>query len=94
VARRRRAVAAVLAGGLLLALRPVVLPGGDPLGVPGQATAAASARSHVYTVRPGDTLWSIARQMRPQADPRPLVDQLAAQVHGATLQVGERIVLP
>jgi LysM repeat protein len=31
-----------------------------------------------YVVRQGDTLWSIARHVSPNADPRPVVDALAA----------------
>ncbi len=92
---RRRVTAILLAVGLVLALRTLLLPGGDPLGVPGRATpAAAEAGSRVYIVEPGDTLWSIARHLRPGDDPRPLVDQLAAQVHGGSLQAGQRLVLP
>ena len=92
---RRRLTAIVLAVGVGFALRPLLLPGGDPLGVPGRATpAAAEAGSRVYTVEPGDTLWSIARRLRPGDDPRPMVDQLAAQVHGGSLQAGQRLVLP
>jgi hypothetical protein len=45
-------------------------------------------------VRPGDTLWSIARRVQPTGDLRPLVDKLDAQRHGRALQVGETIVLP
>ena len=31
-----------------------------------------------YVVREGDTLWSIAHQLRPNGDPRPIVDSLSA----------------
>jgi LysM repeat protein len=87
--------AIVLAVGLGFVLRPLLLPGGDPLVVPGRATpAAAEASKRVYTVQPGDTLWSIARQLHPHDDPRSVVDQLAAQVHGGSLQAGQRLVLP
>jgi nucleoid-associated protein YgaU len=50
-----------------------------------------------YVVQPGDTLWSIARQVRPASssdDIRPLVDAIAAERHGRPLQVGETIVVP
>jgi len=56
--------------------------------------AAADAAKRVYVVQSGDTLWSIARQLHPGGDPRPWVDQLAAEVHGASLQAGQRLVLP
>jgi nucleoid-associated protein YgaU len=31
-----------------------------------------------YVVRQGDTLWSIARHLSPEGDPRPVVDSLSA----------------
>jgi LysM repeat protein len=87
--------AIALAAGLVLVIRPLVLPGGDPLVVPGRATpAAAAVATRTYIVQPGDTLWSIARHLHPDADPRPLVDQLTTQVPGGSLQAGQRLVLP
>jgi Tfp pilus assembly protein FimV len=47
----------------------------------------------VYVVRPGDSLWSIARQLRPGDDPRPLVDRLAQLNGGAATAVGQRLKL-
>ena len=92
---RRRLTTIVLVVGLVLVLRALLLPGGDPLVVPGRATpAAAAVGQRVYIVQSGDTLWSIARHLRPGDDPRPMVDQLAAQVHGGSLQAGQRLVLP
>lgn len=47
-----------------------------------------------YVVQPGDTLWSIARHLQPDGDVRPVVDRLAAQLHGHPLDAGQRLVLP
>ncbi|HLI15069.1 MAG TPA: LysM domain-containing protein [Acidimicrobiales bacterium] len=47
-----------------------------------------------YVVREGDTLWSIATRAEPGGDPRPLVDRLAAQVHGAVLLAGSELAVP
>jgi hypothetical protein len=92
---RRRLTAIALVVGLVVVLRPLLLPGGDPVVVPGRATpAAAAGGTRVYVVQPGDTLWSIARQLHPQDDPRPVVDELASQLHWGSLQVGQRLVLP
>jgi spore germination protein YaaH len=83
-----------LAGGLVLALRPLVLAGGDPAVVPGQSTTGVAVANRVYVVQSGDTLWSIARRLHPGEDPRPVMDQLATQVPGGVLRAGDRLVLP
>jgi Tfp pilus assembly protein FimV len=48
-----------------------------------------------YVVQPGDTLWSIARQLAPGRDPRPVVDALveANDLHGG-LQAGQELSVP
>lgn len=58
----------------------------------GASAAGASLPDHVV-VRPGDTLWSIAMDLRPEGDVRPLVDELAARAGGGSIQVGQRISL-
>ena len=42
-------------------------------------------------VRSYDTLWSIATQLAPGEDPRPIVDALSEARHGAPLIPGETI---
>jgi Tfp pilus assembly protein FimV len=51
------------------------------------------AAGHEYVVQPGDTLWSIATQIAPDADPRPVVDALRAANGGPVLEVGTRLTL-
>ncbi len=65
----------------------------SPGEVPPAAPAAVSASaSEVVTVAPGDTLWSLATELRPGADPRPLVDELARRNGGsAVLQAGQQL---
>ncbi|HTX01217.1 MAG TPA: LysM peptidoglycan-binding domain-containing protein, partial [Acidimicrobiales bacterium] len=60
------------------ATTPVRLAGSTPV-----------AGGYRYVVQPGDTLWSIALQVEPGADPRPLVGELEGQLRGATLQPGD-----
>jgi hypothetical protein len=55
--------------------------------------AVTDAGSVTYVVRSGDTLWSIARQVRPAADPRAVVDELAVRVPGGALQPGQQLDL-
>jgi hypothetical protein len=59
------------------------LPGAEPI-----------RGGYLYTVRPGDSLWSIASSISPSGDPRPLVDQLARELVGNQLQAGEKLQLP
>jgi hypothetical protein len=62
-----------------------------PLRLAGTTPVAGGYR---YVVRQGDSLWSIAARVQPAGDPRQLVDELGAQLHGATLQPGDVLVLP
>jgi hypothetical protein len=90
---RRRLVALcvllVMVVGLAL---PVSALGGKPVSAGPQSAPLASHA--FYTVRPGDTLWSIATRFDPSGDPRPLVTQLATETGSDTVVVGERIWLP
>ena len=45
-------------------------------------------------VKPGDTLWSIARQLQPAGDIRPLVDRIAKINNGHSLIAGQALLLP
>jgi len=103
VYRRRRAVALVLTvafvvvamAGLQAALRPLTgaVSGDRPLSGPDRS-APATAGEETLLVQPGDTLWTIARDLRPTGDLRAVVDDLAALNGGASLEVGQTIVLP
>lgn len=68
-------------------------PVADALG--GEAPFRPAARS-TYVVRQGDTLWSIATRLSAAADPRPLVDQIAAAngLQADSLVPGQTLVIP
>lgn len=92
VYRRRRLVALAVVVSVALAivlLANAVLArsagGGSPASVAGAPA--------VHVVQPGDTLWSIAREVAPDADVRLVVDRLVDLNGGAPLQVGQRLVL-
>jgi len=84
-----------LGGGSLSAPQPVPpgqdRPAPDHEGLDGRLLRPVAQLSHV--VRPGDTLWSIARDLVPQGDIRPVVDRLAAARGDLPLQPGESVVL-
>ena len=85
--RRRRAIVA-LAGALF------VLAGARAADAvtAGSGPAVHSSQKVVhYEVKPGDTLWSIARRLAPTQDPREVVDLLVQAHGGATIQPGDVI---
>lgn len=94
--RRRRAVTALAATVLLGAGAAVGGLGRVPLTPPEPAPAERflPVAERSYVVRPGDTVWHIARALQPAGDVRPLVHELAGRRGGAPLRVGERLVLP
>jgi hypothetical protein len=76
-----------LGAGALTAMRPKPATGVRLAG-------ASLVGGQRYVVRPGDTLWSIAVALDPSGDPRPVVDDLTAQLDGSSLRPGETLVLP
>ncbi|HZD69989.1 MAG TPA: LysM peptidoglycan-binding domain-containing protein [Actinomycetes bacterium] len=89
---RLGAVAILLLAAFLLLVAPALVRARDL----GRAESRVAYQRPVsYTVRPGDTLWSIALRIAPGRDPRPLVDRLIAYNHlQGDLQVGQAIYLP
>ena len=85
--RRRLAV--------LLGVLIVVLAAGQAGAALGSSPLAAPARPPSvvrYVVQPGDSLWTVAGHVAPDADPRPVMDAIADARGGDELQVGETIV--
>ena len=82
--------------------RLAVLMGVTVLTITGIGVASASGSSgrstgpstHVRVVMPGESLWSIAREVKPSGDVRPLVAKLRGQLSGAILQPGDELVVP
>ena len=102
VYRRRRLVALILAvalvvvamAGVRAVLQPLTgTPGGSPLSA-SDGSAPVPAGHESLLVQPGETLWTVARDLQPSGDVRPLVDELVALNGGATLEAGQNLVLP
>ena len=94
---RRRRLGAALAVVMLLVAAYLALSGFRLLTIDAGASVAPSpvagsvATSATYLVRPGDTLWSIARSIQPTGDVRNLVDQLADRAGSGPLVVGRSL---
>jgi len=100
VASRSRGLRRLLPGAATLAVLASVWLGTGALSSlhrPALTVPAAAVKVHggyLYIARPGDTLWSIASELQPGGDPRPLVAELEQQLHGAQLVAGDRLTLP
>lgn len=95
--RRRRwaalAMVLVLVVGALSAGRAALaaVTPSPPAGLPTGATEdrGGAGAGPTIVVRPGDTLWSIARRASPEGDVRAVVDRLAVAHGPGPLEVGE-----
>jgi LysM repeat protein len=88
--RRRRLVAIAVALGVTGVLSG---PVANAVGLGGSSVAG---QTRTYVVRPGDTLWSIARSSSPSADPRLVVSAIRAANHvdPAALVPGQQLSIP
>lgn len=66
------------------------------LGAIGTTSEPQRVARTAYLVRSGDTLWSIAERLAPGADPRPVVDAIAAAngVDAGGLVPGQMLLIP
>jgi hypothetical protein len=93
ITRRGRAVLAVLIA-VPLAIAAVV---GGIGAVGATATSTASTASFEYvSVAPGESLWQLAQEVAPTADPRDVVADITNlnDLQDATLQPGQRLAIP
>lgn len=94
------AVAVAVVFGLLFAVRlaqgspPAVNEAGQVSDPRVSAPALPGPGDHIYIARSGDSLWSIAVELAPEADPRPIVGVLAEVNGGTALTVGQQVVIP
>jgi hypothetical protein len=93
--RRRLVVVMLGVAFVVVTAQAGVALGSASLAAPERRPASASqgGGSHVITVTvaPGDSLWSIARRVAPDEDPREVVDELDQARHGAPLVPGDTI---
>ncbi|MDE0545885.1 LysM peptidoglycan-binding domain-containing protein [Microbacterium sp. C7(2022)] len=92
--RGRRVLAALAATPLVAAVTIAVLSGGGALASKADGAPVGSFVS--VTVSTGDSLWSIAQDVAPAADPRDVVDAIVRlnALEGANVLVGQRLAIP
>lgn len=87
---------------VLLALAAVPLAVGIGIAAVSGGSAIASGESvgtvsfETVTVMPGDTLWSIASEVAPAADPRDVISAIENLnvLGGGSLQIGQELAIP
>lgn len=93
VRRRRLTILGVVAAALFVAAGWFDGVGSRPDRSAAMPSERLAAPGDVYVVRPGDTLWSIARRLEPSGDVRATVDRMVEAHGSATVDVGDRIPL-
>jgi Tfp pilus assembly protein FimV len=93
-ARGRRALAMLAALPAVIALAIAVIGGSSALASGEQGAPAGTFET--VTVASGDTLWSIAQEVAPDADPRDVVAAIAGlnALGGSVLTAGQQLALP
>lgn len=86
----------VLRGLVLMLLVVLLAVTGLALARSAQAEADPHAPVRTYVVMPGQTLWGIATELAPSADPRDTVALLVAANHlpSSSVYAGQQLVLP
>lgn len=93
-ARGRRVLALLAALPAVIALSLAIIAGGSAIAAKDSGTATQSFDT--VTVTSGDTLWTIAEEVAPQADPRDVVSAIVRLnlLEDVTISAGQRIAIP
>lgn len=91
--RGRRLLLALAALPLAVGIGVAVISGGSALA---SGESVGTATFETVTVMPGDTLWSIAGEVAPDADPRDVIGEISRLnlLQGGVLQIGQEIAIP
>ncbi len=92
--RGRRILATIAALPAVIALSLAVISGGSALA--SRDVGASTGSFATLTVAAGDSLWSIAEQVAPGADPRDVVDAIVRlnALDGVTVSAGQQLSIP
>jgi hypothetical protein len=93
--RGRRALATLAAVPAIVALTFAVI-GGSTAALASLEHGPSTAHFETVTVQTGDSLWSIAQEVAPHADPRDVVDAIVRLnvLESVTVSAGERLAIP
>jgi predicted Zn-dependent protease len=97
ITRRGRIVLAALASlPLVAALVALAVFGANSAVASGAESSAASQSFDYVTVQAGETLWGIAEEMAPTADPRDVIADIVSlnQLPSSEVQPGQRLAVP
>ena len=97
ITRRGRIVLATLASlPLVAALVALAVFGANSAVANGAESATASQSFDYVTVQAGETLWGIAEEIAPTADPRDVIADIVNlnQLPSAQVQPGQRLAVP
>ena len=92
-ARGRGVLLAVASVPLAIGIAFAALSGGSAVA---SGVDAPAASVETLTVLPGDTLWSIATTVAPNADPRDVIGEISRMnlLRGGELQIGQELAIP
>ena len=93
--RGRRLIAILAAIPAIVALSAAVI-GGSSAALASREAGAGSSSFTTVTVTAGESLWSIAQEVAPSADPRDVVDAIVRlnALEGVTVSAGEELAIP
>lgn len=96
ITRRGRVVLAVLVSLPLVAGFVAMALFGANSAVASSDTSAASQSFDYVTVQTGETLWGLAEEIAPSADPRDVIADIVSlnQLPSADVQPGQRLAVP
>ncbi|KQM60172.1 MULTISPECIES: LysM peptidoglycan-binding domain-containing protein [unclassified Agreia] len=97
ITRRGRVVLAALASIPVVAVvTAVALFGANSAVADGVASSGATQAFDYVTVQAGETLWGLAEEIAPTADPRDVIADIVSlnQLPSAEVQPGQRLAVP
>ncbi|HWS50423.1 MAG TPA: LysM peptidoglycan-binding domain-containing protein [Microbacterium sp.] len=94
--RGRRVLAALVSLPLAAGITFAAISGGSAIAAGGDAPGSETASFETVTVMPGDTLWSIAVDVAPEADPREVIGEISRLnlLQDGVVQAGQELAIP